>query len=489
MSLYGSVGAVLDVLSNVDTGDSATGEISVALRNQIKGLLEDIRTTVVDAGFNTFDSVSEIDLADIVDEGTDATIISTRIQTWRNLLTDSTDTGAGLAELITNLKSIITPVAYGLLAKNFFGADQVENQNIAQIGARFDSAFAFPTLVSPDYQLLVTLLNNANIAIDSLQEFQTLFGSENVVASVTANTGTGEFSYGSNGVYGKGFTGDGTGLTASQLITGNVRTTESGSIVSAYDGLRKALDLIIGQTSAYNNFLQDPSDQTVEFPDGTAPLLQTLEGDTIIFQGTPQDILSPSTYNSLVALITASLESTDPENPGGTDPDAITNTALNAINSAVQVAFQKTVANYDFALRNSFVSSNENPAFTFIDGTTAGTLPGAGFAIGGRNADLDGDGTVATSDLLSMLALFGNDVESVTIGQITDNVTSFVDQNKFSEFSQTGVGAQESFEFEEGDSTPAFISAIAAALSPYIPSNKQIIFNPETQEFELGFIS
>jgi hypothetical protein len=490
LSLYGSVGAVLDVLSNVDTGDSATGEISVGLRNQIKGLLEDIRTTVDDAGFNTFDTVSDTDLADIVDTSTDASIISNRIQTWRNLLTDSSDTGAGLAELITNLKSIITPVAYGLLGRNFFGAAQVDNQDAGQVGDRFDSAFAFPTLVSPDYQLLVNLLGNANIAIDSLQEFQTLFGSENPVASIPFNAGTGEFTYGDTGVYGKGFTGDGTGLTATQLITGNVRETQDGNIVSAYDGLRKALDLIIGQTSFYNTFLQDPTDQTVQFADGTTPLLQTLEGDTIIFQGTPQDILSPTTYSSLVELITASLESTGPENPGGTDPDSITNTALNAINSAVQVAFTKTVANYDFATRNAFAKPNQaGVGFTFLEGNSQGQILGGGSSIGEKTADIDGDGAVTNNDLLSFLAGFGETiVGAATIEDVADKATNLINENLFSEFSQTGVETSE-FEFEEGDSTPAFISAIATALNPYIPSNKQIIFNSSTQKFELGSIS
>ncbi len=246
---------------------------------------------------------------------------------------------------------------------------------------------------------------------------------------------------------------------------------------------------MISQTSAYNSVLQNSADQTVLFADGTTPLLQTLEGDTIIFQGTAQDILSPSTYDSLVALITASLESTDPQNPGGTDPDSITNTALGAINSAVQVAFTKTVANYDFALRNSFGSADGEPAFTFLDGTTGGSLPGAGFAIGAKNADLDGDGSVATSDLLSFLSYFGQLVDDVSIDQVADNTTDYVTENPFGQFSQVGVGDQATFDYDVGDSTPDFISAISTALSPYIPSNKQIIFNTSTQEFELSFVS
>jgi len=485
LNLFGNVNAVLDFLSGIQTTDTGTGEITDTLRAQIRGVLNDIKDEIDLGGFGTLStSIDAISIDDILDQDNNSSVIESRIQSFRNLITDSTDTGGNLGALIENLQNLITPALTSVTSAGFYSGSQTNNLSLTQIGSQFDTLFGFPISTSPSYSIAQNILGNITEALTRLREFQALFGSEDL-SSIISSSGTGfDINTSTPQSYGVGYTGDeGTGLTAEGVIVGQNIETASGNMVSSYDALRKALDKIINTTEVFA-FFQDPNDFTVN-----GQTFNTIDGNPIIFQGTAQDILSPETYASLSAAIIAA--NGGGEDPSPTDPEQIVNLALSAANSSINTAIASTLANYDFAVRRSFASTANNPSgeVNYSFNISSGIVPSSDDLIKNQTSDLTGDGSVTTNDLLKFLSAFGQEfIPTVTIDDVADSTTAYVGDRPFANFSESNVGTF-NYEFSEGTSTPQFITALTNALSSYIPANKVITFNPDTQLFELGLVN
>ena len=484
LSLFGNVGAVLDFLNTIDTTTSTgSGEITAALRSQIRGVLNDIKEEIGVGGFGTVESsLDAVGIDDILDAENDSSIIESRITSFRNILT-GTSGGGNLGALIENLKTLITPALTSMTQSGFYDpSTQAGGLDPSALTSSFNGLFGFPATVAPSYGYASNILGNITEALTRLREFQTLFGSEDLSSILTGNASSGYQLNTSDPLsYGVGFTGaEGTGLTADKLIRGQNMQTSGGSMVSSYDALRKALDKIIDNTETYK-FFQAP-DGFVDLINGSDPeTYQTIGGSNIIFQGTAQDILSPSTYLSLQqAIIDANGGNGEPNNP-----DQIVNTALNTANAAINTAIASTIANYDFVARRAYANINDISAdVNYSFNNLTGNVPTTGALIKSQGPDLDGDGAVGTGDLLELLGGFGNQYLGIGLDDVIDDTTSYVQSKKFANFSEDNVGTG-SYAFSEGSSAPDFIDALTQALSSSIPAGKIIVFNTDTQLFEL----
>ena len=483
VSLYGSVATLLDALSNFEgTGEPVdTGtDISQVLRNRIKQFAEELDEQLDVANMN-FLFLDSYDFDALADPTNNSSVYETLFLDLEEKLAGPEGGDAtSLGGLILGLKDLAYEAYSQFIQKGFFLPEQFTGTAVDTLNTILS---AFPIANTSEYVDLQNSAQNIGEAIDRLKEFQYLFGSAGLQNVITTGSASDNFPTAQFGDTADttspfiGFTGQidetfGTGLTAQDVYFGKPKTNSfTNTTYSSYEGLRTALKVIEQRTAGYaasqnreTGFVSIGANDVL-FPD--------INGFPILFDGNAKDLLDGASYNTLYNLIEAEvieiLEQNDTGGDTGGDgtttniPEIqtteIITSVLNALGNDI---FNITASTQAYNVR-SYIQDNINT---------------------GDQADLDGDGSVTTQDLLSFLAVFGAD-DLDPLLPTTDDINDAVgvdnlvnDQSDDLELLKTFIR----FKVEEIATLydPSFVTQFNNAqdsLSSYISTNPTI-FNP-----------
>jgi len=482
VSLYGSVATLLNALSNFEGTDEPvdTGtDISQALRNRIKQFAEELDQQLDVANMN-FLFTDAYDFDTLADETNNSSIYETLFQDLEEKLEGNGNAEISLGGMIADLKNIAYEAYAQFIQKGFFLPEQFTGGATSTLNTILG---AFPISTTQEYLDLQNSAENIGEAIDRLAEFQFLFGSADLQNVVTTGSASDDFptaQFGGPATQTSpfiGFTGQvdetlGTGLTAQDVYFGKPKTNSfTDATYSSYEGLRTALKVIEQRTAGYA-FSQNRETgevqigaNTVTFPD--------INGTPILFDGNAKDYLDGASYNYLYDLIEAEVIAIQEQNgnggntggnTGGGDIPQIQTTEIitSVLNALGNDIFNITASTQAFNVR-SYIQDNLN--------TDA-------------QADLDGDGAVAVSDLLELLTSLGND----NVGNFlpsTNDINDAVDIDNLVDDQSDDIELLKTyirFKVEEIATLydPNFVAIFTNAedsLSSYIDTNTAI-FNP-----------
>jgi hypothetical protein len=484
------IAALLNTAAGVDTGTTGGGGgLTAELRQNIVDLVTGIESQINDSQVLnfTFPTVASV----INDPESTAEEVAAQIGAFAGaLLSGSTADEGSLQSQLEQLSNLLFAAADPIIVNQFFDETAYTDTPLNIIS----DAIAIPKpSLNPTFNQAFSLLEDVNNAISALKDFQALFGSISGGNITLINTGNGPTSSIGidSSVYGVGYTGlnqTGPGLTAQKLISGD-NFAFNGNVYSSYVGLRNALDKIIDRTAEYSAN-QTPQSGALYAGESYETTLIDFNQQPIFFDGNAADLLNTGTYNSLYSIIEDIVSGgQDPESPA-IDPATISSIASTILNSAIT----NTINNYSKGL-STFVanpSTGQSGYAEFLQSGGENLNLYDGLSTG-DGADLDGDGSVGTTDLLAFLADYGSLADSkVFLSDVPANrLDDYADQYRYNTVSNI-LSIPDTFGQEIFSSVydSAYINNIlnqlTTAFGEFIPDGQSIIFNPVTGQFEIS---
>jgi hypothetical protein len=455
-SLFDNITALLEG-GTVSTGGGITDDLKIAVAQFMTALNDEIFNIAQIGGSGQFG-----DNQSLTFENYSSNDLAVYIQNRKASLIDSEGDGtASLGSQIANLKAVLQEALDGILLNGFFSNDQAASNNPVN---DFNQFLLTPQSILPFSDTAYNLASNVSKAITALNDFQTLFGTQNDTSIITPTATGSEPNLGGyianiserSNTYGKGYTGDGgSGLTAQKLASGvNVDMGAGGSggngFVSSYIGLYNALDAIIGkQIGQYTSF------QNTSTGDLNGDLAWSFGGTPIIFNGNAQDVLSSSAYNTLKNIIEQAY-----------DPNANTNTGVDPnlvaglINQVFNSAIENTIDTATDVARGLVFGKEGAPAGTQTISTYADayelattqsgdalnveanlTALNERYSLASRRepyGDYNDNNSIDSNDLISFLADFGTEPSAplnvISAPSSDTAIRNLIDQRKYKTF-------------------------------------------------------
>ena len=286
-----------------------------------------------------------------------------------------------------------------------------------------------------------------------------------------------------------GYTGEGgVGLTAQGVLQGrpivnNLQTAPGGvtgpGVYTSYEGLKNLLEYIDSQMSFY----RDNTDQegtvsiggnNVSFnafnfgsfdSDGSYPQFN--------FTGSLLDIIpNGSTAYTNVYNAIASLLGPISVDPGQIDLEQIVGIVNNAVNESILYRTE----NIRTVLKNVEFEGGALGTADFKGRIDSDPEAGDSIPLRFKNADLNGDGAVATSDLLEFLGAFGQSVDNQDLEDRTNDILDLLDEFNYNNVTVGAPGGNPNLPQTNTDFIDALIANING-LSNLLPQGQFFAFD------------
>ena len=454
--LFGSVANILDFLSTTDFSDNppATGGegASAILKEKIRDFLVEWDTQLTGVGFPT-GFADDFDFESLASPDTTDGALAAALD--QAIVTIAGEGGSGfdisLEGLIGALQGMLIEYTDQLRNSGFFSDSQFSNSG-SFVNAQNIFSSTLPIDGGPQYTELFNAASNISEAVTRLKEFQTILGSTTLsgqVGTTGSASGLPDLIIPTDSTESRpavGYTGaGGQGLIAQTVLQGgpieNQDLSITGpSIYTSYEGLRSLLTYIDGTLTTYSN----------------APVAQggaiTLLGEDVFFNSFNTGPNAGGSYpqfnftGSLLDLIPNGSTAytnvydaiADLLGPISVDPaDIDIAQIVGIVNAAVNDSILYRTDNIRTVLQNvEFDGGALGPAdFRGRINADGGNSTPLEF----KNADLNGDGAVATADLLEFLAKFGLQVDNQSLEQRVNDILDLLDEFNYSNVT-VGVG-------------------------------------------------